>query len=144
MPLQGAEPDGWELGSEHCPSGLHNQQSGPFAVLLFCEDALGAYLAVVHVGPLGAPTTQNERWTLNDRYWYEPIWGSDVTGFQWSNDKKTLLVSTQQIYGAGGYFELDLETRSATQRLPIGELVSIEKPGPGYDIKGSPLSPIAR
>ena len=105
----------------------------------FCEDALSTYLAVIYVEPIGLPVTENGRWSLENRYWYEEQWGSDVTGFKWSKDGKSLSVSTSPIYGSGGFFELDLQAHSATQRLPKGLPVSTEHPGPGYDISGAVL-----
>ncbi len=129
----------WAFKPGDCPTGLHHQPNGPFAVLLFCEDALGTYLAVVYLDPIGSPVTQNGRWRLNDRYWHESVWGSDITGFQWSEDGTRLQVSTQGVYGAGGFFELNLKARTWTQRLPKGMQVSIEKPGPGYNIDGAAL-----
>lgn len=127
----------WEWTATDCPTGTHRQPDGPFAVILFCEDALGSYLSVLHLDPIGAPFV--DRWSLNDRYWHEPVWGSDVTGFKWDKDRKRLFVSTQGIYGAGGFFELDLQARKAKQVKPKGKPVSIEAPGPGYNISGAVL-----
>ena len=129
----------WEWSPGHCPGGIHRQPGGPFAVALFCEGALGTYLSVIYLGSIGAPATQNGRWRLADRYWHDPVWGSDVTGFKWSRDRTHLLVSTSGIYGSGGFFELDVLARSAIQRLPQGKSVSINRPGPGYNISGTIL-----
>jgi len=131
--------EGWQWTPGDCPTGLHHQPEGPFAVVLFCEDSLGTYLAVVYIDPIGAPATQNGRWNLNDRFWHDAVWGSDVTGFKWSKDGTHLLVSTSPIYGSGGFFELEPQTRTARQRLPKGAAVSIDNPGPGYNISGSVL-----
>jgi hypothetical protein len=129
----------WEKVQGDCPAGIHHQPNGPFAVVLFCEEALGTYLAVVYIEPMGAPSTPNGKWGLNDRYWHDAEWGADVTGFRWSKDVTRLSVSTSSIYGSGGFFELDLQVRTAKQRLPKGPPVSISNPGPGYDISGSTL-----
>ena len=129
----------WDFRSGGCHSDLYRQPNGPFAVVLFCEDALGAYLAVVYIEPIGSPATENGRWKLNDRYWHDDLWGSDVTGFRWAKDGKYLFVSTSRIYGSGGFFELSLEMRTAKQRMPKRGLVSESDPGPGYDISGSIL-----
>lgn len=139
-PAYGEELEMWGFRPGDCPSGFHHQPNGPFALVLFCEDALGTYLSVVYANPIGAPFTPNQRWNLNDRYWHEPLWGTDVTGFRWSEDGAKLLVSTHQVYGSGGLFELDLQQRKASQRLPVGWLVSIENPGPGYGINGVPFN----
>lgn len=111
------------------------QPAGPFAVLLYREDALGNYLAVVYADPIGAPGASGfERWTLNDRYWYDPIWGSDVMAYRWSTDGKSLLVATSEIYGSGGVFKLNLIERRSMQLLPKKKKVSGSDPGPGYTL----------
>ncbi len=114
--------DKWEWAPGNCPGGSHRQPNGPFAVALFCEDALGTYLSVIYIGPIGAPATQNGRWTLADRYWHDPLWGSDVTWFKWSQDGTHLFISTSEIYGSGGFFELDVLKRTATQHCPRAKL----------------------
>ena len=140
FPAASRAQETWDRAPGGCPAGLHQQPNGPFAVFLFCEGALGTYLSVVYRGPIGAPSTQNGRWTLYDRYWYDNVWGSDVTGFRWSKDGTHLSISTSSIYGSGGYFDLDLQLRTAKQRLPKGPAVSTDKPGPGYDISGAILN----
>jgi hypothetical protein len=107
--------------------------------VLFCNDALDTYLAVVYLNPIGAPVTQNGRWSLIDRLWHDAVWGFEVTGFKWSQDGAHLLMSTSPVYGSGGFFDLELQTRLAQQRLPKGPSVSIDKPGPGYNMSGSVL-----
>src|SRR3990172_868992 len=87
-----------------CPHGLHLQENGPFAVLVSCEDALGNYLGVIHYGPLGVPVSG--KWSLGDRFWQEKQWAQDVTAYAWSSDGKHLYVSTSEIYGEGGIYQL--------------------------------------
>jgi hypothetical protein len=130
----------WDRGAEKCTPGLYPQPSGPFAVLLFCEDAIGDYISVVHLRPIGAPTAG--AWSTQDRYWYEPLWGDDVTGFRWSSDGKTLFVTTSEIYGSGGAFALFLANRQSRQLLPK-KPVALDDPGPGFRIGDVPkrLSP---
>jgi hypothetical protein len=101
--------------------------------MLYCEDALGNYLGVLYYAPIGAPATQApHRWKLNDRYWQSSDW-SNVTSFAWSRDNR-LFVATDNIYGDGMLYEIDLYDRSARRLLPHdldpGEL------GPGYVILG--------
>jgi hypothetical protein len=123
-------PVEWAEEISACAAGLYPQPGGEFGVLLFCEDALGTYLAVVHTGPLGAPASGP--WRLNDRVWYEDRWGADVTGYRWSKDGKLLFITTSDVYGSGGVFALDLKARTASQLLPTGRPVTTEKPGPGF------------
>jgi hypothetical protein len=106
--------------------------------LLFCEDALGDYLAVVYFEPLGAPAAGPfaEAWGMNNRVWQDALWGSDVTSFAWSPDQKRLYVTTSEVYGSGGLFELDLVSRKARQIAPTNPPVSESAPGADYVITG--------
>ena len=123
-----SEKPEWTRGK--CVTGFYGYPGHPFTVALFCEDALGAYMSVIHLGPIRAPASENGRWTLKDRYWHEPLWGSDITGFKWEKDG---------IYGSGGFFELDLKSRTVRQILPKEAAVSVHKFGPGYNISGDLL-----
>jgi hypothetical protein len=126
------EPDFRKGG---CGSQLHRQPYGPFAAMSYCEGALSDYLAVLYAAPIGAPVSDPPgRWSLEDRYWHEPLWGADITGFRWVSDAKTLIVVTSPIYGSGGTFRLDLYRRTAVQLLPKGRKVSLATPGPGYTL----------
>jgi len=124
--------------SEHgCQHGLHHQPKGPFAVFLFCEDALGDYIGVIYVDILGAPNAEpfSNRWMLDNRLWQEPIWASDVTSFAWDPSGSRLYVATSNIYGSGGLYELNLKTRKAKQLAPKGKQVDgVDNFGPGYVI----------
>jgi hypothetical protein len=137
----GAQEVSWQQAPGNCIPGLHSSPKGPFAVMIYCGDALGIYLAVIHAEPMGAPAAESGKWSLEDRYWSDPLWASDVTGFKWSPEGSKLFVSTSEIYGSGGLFELDLFKRKATQLLPKGKAVSVNEPGPSYNIEGKPLEP---
>jgi len=56
------------------------------------------------------------------------MWGSDVTSFAWGPDAKNLYVATSMIYGDGGVFDVDLQTRNAKRIFPTGEF----EPGFAY------------
>ena len=137
--VSGDQIQQWEPKQGVCPAGVHKQSNGSFAVVLFCESALGVYLSVMYLDPITSPITPNGKWSLNDRYWHNPLWGSDVTGFRWSRDGKKLYVSTGNIYGSGGYFVLNLMDRRFTQELPKDRAISLDNVGPGYDINGKAL-----
>jgi len=122
----------WNCEKSPCSTGLRPQPTGPYAVLLFCEDALGEYLAVIRLKPLGLPS--EGPWSLSDRYWHEPLWGDDVTGYRWSKDGSSLYVTTSPVYGSGGAYRLDLAARRAYQLLPADHPVSTTDSGPGYVI----------
>jgi hypothetical protein len=126
----------WEWSPGKCVSAVYPHPKSPFAVALFCEDALGTYMSVIHLGSIGAPASENRRWTLENRHWYDSLWSSDITGFKWAKDGLSITVSTSPIYGSGGYFEINLRSRTVKQLLPEGVTVSVANPGPGYDISG--------
>jgi len=130
----------WEKKSGYCPAGIHKPKNSPFAVILFCESALGTYLSLMYMEPITSPITPNGKWGLNDRYWHDAIWGSDVTEFRWSKDGEKLYISTSNIYGSGGYFVLNLKNRAFTQTLPKDKKVSLENIGPGYSIHGKEIN----
>lgn len=99
-----------------CPKGIHKQSGGPFAVLVSCEDALGSYLGVLYYVPMGASGVA--KWSLADRFWQEPIWSHDVTSYIWSNDGKSLYVTTSGVYGEAGVYCVDLFERKSVRLYP--------------------------
>lgn len=128
----------WSGKPGSCRHGLHHQPKGPFALLLFCEHALGNHIMLVYYDVLGAPISlrYGREWGLFDRVWQEPQWGSNVTSFLWSPGGTKLYVATADIYGSGALFEIDLRKRGAKQIAPTNAKVSMSTPGPGYIITG--------
>lgn len=127
-----------------CIQGLYKQPpGGPFSVFLFCDDALGSNLGVVDTaGGAGpgeidlAPPKQWNKWAVNNRFWQDPTWATDVTSFAWSTNLKYLYVATSSTYGQGGLYKLDLVNRTYKQLLP--------RPGMSQSAKGSYESVIVR
>lgn len=116
------------LSQKNCVSGLHLQPAGgPFAVFVFCDDALGVNIAVINVsggagpGKIKLDTSNKEwgHWWVNDRIWQEAPWATDITSFVWSSDLRLLYVATSGIYGTGAVYRLDLVNRVATRILPV-------------------------
>jgi hypothetical protein len=128
----------WSTYEDTCQQGLHHQPNGPFAILIFCEHALGDYVGVVYYENLGAPISlrYGPKWTIENRFWQEPMWASDVSSFAWSPKGTKLFVATERIYGSGGLFELDLKSKTTKQIMPDDKTVTINSPGPGYVITG--------
>jgi hypothetical protein len=112
-----AEPEVTVASGKQCNPGLHRQPDGPFAVMLFCDDALGSNLGVVYYGHLGAPT--DGKWALTDRFWQDSNWGADVTAFAWDPKRELLLVSTSAIYGTGTVYRLELKNRRYARLFPL-------------------------
>jgi len=129
------------IRGKECHHGLQHQPNGPFAVMVFCEDALGTYLAVMCYDP--GPCNKSEYsdgtirfsgWQIDNRVWQENPWTSDVDSFAWSLDGKSLFIGTSDIYGAGGMYQLNLEQRKSKQIMPKKQIVSVDEPGAGYSI----------
>ncbi len=88
-----------------------------FGVVVFCDDAAGTSIGVV--------STQDREsddfaagWQLYRRFWQEEAWGRNVTSFGWSPDGKYLFVGTNDIYGTGEMYQLDLYGQKATSLIP--------------------------
>ncbi|MEJ2323434.1 MAG: hypothetical protein P8Y77_01355 [Nitrospirota bacterium] len=128
----------WSTHEDTCQQGLHHQPNGPFAILIFCEYALGDYAGVVYYENLRAPISlqYGPKWTIANRFWQEPMWASDVSSFAWSPKGTKLFIATERIYGSGGLFELNLKSKTAKQIMPEDKTVTINSPGPGYVITG--------
>ena len=98
-----------------CPHGLHSQPyNGPFSVFIFCDDAGGTNIGIIHSQP-GA-----RHWQLHDRFWQEKEWASDITSFLWAFSSAYAYVATQAIYGNGGIFKLNLESRTYEEIILSG------------------------
>jgi hypothetical protein len=122
----------WILEPMNCDPGLRPQPGGPYAALVFCENALGAQLAVVRLAPL--ETTAEGAWNSRRLIWQDESWSADITSFAWTPDGKRLFVATAEGSGAGGLYELELLTRQARQVAPRDSVVTAARPGPGYVI----------
>jgi len=125
----------WNKKASPCKPGVYRQPKGPFAVVLYCEESLGNYLSVLYLDPLGGRADRvTGHWTIGDRYWHQPEWGSDVTGFAWSTDGR-LFVSSNNVYGEGGLYEVNPIQRLAKRLLPK-TLDKGQRTGPGYVLYG--------
>ena len=114
-----------------CSAGPHEQPRGPFAVMVFCEDALGNYIALYYKETMGGPLDPKyPKWMLGNRMWEDGEWGSDVISFAWGPAGKNLYVGTSNIYGAGGLFNVDLINRKASKLYP-----KLESDSLGYAIE---------
>ena len=99
------------IGPEKCAQGQLRAPAGPFAVQLFCEDALATHIGVIYLGRMGAPLDGG--WSITDRFWQQGIWAADVQDVAWSADSAALFVATAGVYGSGGLYQLDLHARKA-------------------------------
>jgi hypothetical protein len=114
------------------------QPNGPFAAIVFPEDALGNYLGIIYYDSMNLP--ENNKWSLENRFWQGKPWASDITSIAWGPSGKFLYVATDEIYGDGGLFQLDLYAKTYQKIFPTEEVLkklNIKMPQ-GYrtEIKG--------
>jgi len=109
-----------------CKHGLHPQpNAGPFAVFLFCDDALASNIGIIlterGAGPGNVPLNELRLWhtwdTVN-RFWQDREWASGVINFAWSPSQRYLYVATSSIYGDGGFFKIDLREHTHKRLIP--------------------------
>jgi hypothetical protein len=100
------------------------QPNGPFAAMVFQEDALGNHLGIIYYRGMRDPN--QGKWELTDRFWQEDEWGSSITSCAWSSDEKFLYVATESIYGDGDVFELNLLQRTSRRIFPTKEFLKQE------------------
>lgn len=97
-----------QISPKYCKEGVNKQPGGPFALYIFCDDALATNVAVflsdMH-NPLRGP------YLLTKRFWQNEEWSADVSDILWLSDGKHLLIATSPIYGTGEIYKLDLENR---------------------------------
>jgi hypothetical protein len=113
------------LSPDDCQHGLHPQpDGGPFAMFVFCDDALGVNIGLIltepgaESGTLPLDETKTWIWLPNNRFWQDPAWATDVVNFMWSPSLRYVYVATSSIYGQGGVFELDLLSRTWERLVP--------------------------
>lgn len=56
------------------------------------------------------------KWKINDRFWQDETWASDVNDILWGLSGEYLYVATSNIYGDGKLFQLGLRERKADMR----------------------------
>ena len=97
------------VSGQACENGVHRDPGGPFAVYVFCGDALGTNIAVLY-STLGEP--RFEKWTLTRRFWQDEPWATDVHALGWVPKRSLLVVTTSEIYGEGAIYLLDLKAQT--------------------------------
>ena len=103
---------GEDVAGRACSGGAHQQPDGPFAVYVFCDDAVGTNIAVFYSG-LGEP--RYPKWTVTKRFWQSDAWGADVSAFAWVPHRNFVIVTTSEVYGTGGVYLLDLERQTSSE-----------------------------
>ena len=114
---------------KNCTSGLYHQpDGGPFSVFLFCDDAAGVNIGIVNASGAAGPGRIDlgplkvwDKWNVNDRFWQEPAWATDITSFAWSPNLRALYVGTSAVYGTGALYKLDLVNRTFELLVPKPE-----------------------
>lgn len=103
------------------PTEVLQQPNGPFAVVLFNEDALSTFIGVLYFKAMTNPI--DGAWKIDDRFWQKGDWVSDVTSFAWGKSGKYLYVGTMNVYGDGGLFKLDLLNRKSERLFPSDDIL---------------------
>jgi hypothetical protein len=106
------------------------QPNGPFAAMIFDEDALAIYVCIIYYDNMGDPI--NEKWSISERVWCNGKWGSDITSLYWCPNGKCLYIGTSLVYGDGGVFRLDLYNKTFTKIYPSKDLLPTGKQGKRY------------
>jgi hypothetical protein len=114
-----------DRGSKH---RLEHLDGSPYAVIAFCEDALGNYLAIIYYDKMSSPVDGS--WSISDRIWQNENWSKDVISYFFDRQRKILFVSTSEIYGEGGIYRLDLMNRKYEKLTP-----NTPKEGKIYELK---------
>ncbi|MCP4326198.1 MAG: hypothetical protein GY787_31055 [Alteromonadales bacterium] len=99
-----------KVSPEYCLEGVHQQSNGPFAIFVFCDDALGSNISVF-LKDIGAPFSG--KYSLGSRFWQGQLWSNDVTSFVWLENRTELLVATSGSYGSGGIYLLNLNDQES-------------------------------
>lgn len=98
---------------------IFHQPNGPFAFMVFDDQyPVGG---VIYYDLMGSPI--DEGWKINERFWQEKEWASDITSFVWHPNGKYLYISTANVYGVAGFFNLDLRKRIYSKLVSQEELI---------------------
>ncbi len=117
------------VSARHCNQGAHFQPNGPYAVYVFCDDALATNIAIFF-DKLRDPF--RGKYKLHKRFWQDFEWGIDVSSFAWLKDREHIIVATSRIYGTGKVFKLELETQRQevvfypSEDICLTEIVRVE------------------
>ncbi len=118
-----------KVSAINCKQGAHFQPNGPYAVYVFCDDALATNIAIFF-DKLRDPI--RGKYSLHERFWQDFEWGSDVSSFAWLKDREHIIVATSRIYGTGKVFKLELETQAQEvvyypgEDICLTEIVKVE------------------
>jgi hypothetical protein len=110
------------MGSS-CEQGPSKQPNGHFLAFVFCDSALGSNLGII-LSRLTNDTDATGVWGVDQRFWQDGPWVTDVTSFAWDPFSNRLYVATDDIYGDGGVFVLDLLNKKHERIYSIGDIDS--------------------
>ncbi len=96
-----------DLMGSACEHGPSKQPNGHFFAFVFCDSALGSNMGII-LSRLTNETDATGVWGVDQRFWQEGPWVTDVTSLAWDPFSDKLYVATAEVYGDGGVFVLDL------------------------------------
>lgn len=112
-----------DLMGSSCEHGPAKQPGGHFVAFVFCDDALGTNLGII-LSRLSDDTDTTGVWRVDQRFWQEGPWVTDVTSLAWDPFSNRLFVATSEVYGDGGVFVLDLPSKRHERIYSIADVDS--------------------
>ena len=110
-----------KLMGSNCKRGLVTQPKGDFLAFVFCDSALGTHLGII-LPRLTSETDRAGVWGINNRFWQDGPWVTDVTSLAWDPFSSRLYVATAEVYGDGSVFVLDLPNRKHKRIYSIDDV----------------------
>ncbi len=88
---------------------IFRQPDGPFALIVFND--VYPVAGIIYYDIMGQPI--KGAWKIDSRFWQEEEWADNITSFLWSPNGKYLFITTNQAYGTGNLYKLDLLQKKA-------------------------------
>jgi hypothetical protein len=102
-----------------CKQGLYEGPNRKFAVYVFCDDALGTNIGIINTSSAAfAGPGSKKVWSVDTRFWQEARFSRDVRNIEWSPNGEKITVETQDIYGTGKTYVIDLINKRIEKEGP--------------------------
>jgi hypothetical protein len=96
-------------------SQIFHQPAGTFALMLNCQESLGAYATVIYWAPMTIPKVK--AWDVELRFWTNSVW-EGVTNFAWKGSD-TLYIASEYATGNANIYKLDLYNKKVEAILKV-------------------------
>lgn len=108
------DPNFIEVSPKYCKHGLEERKDSNYSLYIFCDDASGTKLGVIHSSPF---RHSGDRWTESERFWQEDEWATDVLQIYWNPTRENLFVITSEAYNSNSLYELSLDSKTYKKLL---------------------------